>query len=157
MRLIARRAAAVIAIVLGLACVSAAALGSDSSPIGRPPVPDDEPRVGAIPPLNPRTTPARPKPKPPSSFDTEFGDRGSHEVTVTIRGSAHYLVNWRDKESKIGVGNVTQSRTIEGGFPLAQVAMQAVRGNSTCTITIDGDVKDTQSTTAETPIAYCEA
>lgn len=159
MRLIARRVAAVVAIVLGLAFVSLAAFGTDSSPIGRPSVPDDEPQAGIIPPLNPRAgnTDIRRQQYQPNIFASEFGKRGKHVVTVSVRGSAYYLIAWRDKTVEGARGPVSKTRTITGGFPLVRVGIDAKGGASTCSITIDGKEKDTQSTSEEFPVVFCEA
>jgi hypothetical protein len=160
MRLIARRVAAVVAIVLGLACVSLAAFGTDARPLGRPPAPDNTPQAGTIPPLNPRAgnTDIRQTTQiAPDIFASEFGKRGKHVVTVTIRGGAYYLIAWRDKQSATSRGPVHMTKTISGGFPLVLVAIDNRGGDSTCSISIDGKEKDTQSTGADSPIVYCEA
>jgi hypothetical protein len=159
MRLIARRVAAVIAIVLGLAFVSIAAFGTDSTPLGREPVPDDEPQAGAIPPLDPRAgnTDIRRTQVAPDIFASEFGKRGKHVVTVTIRGGAYYLIAWRDKQIVGSRGPLNVTKTVNGGFPLVRVGIDAKGGPSTCTITIDGKEKDTQSTSEEFPVVFCEA
>lgn len=161
MRRIVRTVAASFVVILGLALVSVAALGANSgNPLGPPSAPSDE-KVQAIPPFNPG--PAReagiPKMLRPNSFDSEFGKRGEHKVEVSVRGGAVYGIAWRDKpEPEWGLGNVEASRTINSGFPVVQVAMSATRGvHSTCVITIDGEEKDTQSTSDETPVQFCEA
>jgi len=162
MRRIVRTVAAGVVIILGLALVSVAALGAKpANPLGRPSAPNDD-KVQAIPPFNPG--PAKKAGIPnkvvlPNSFETEFGKRGKHTVEVSVRGGAVYGIAWRDKrEPEWGLGNVQQSRTVNGGFPLVQVAMSATRGiDSTCVITIDGEEKDTQSTTSDTPVQFCEA
>ena len=161
MRRIVRTVAAGFVVILGLALVAVAALGANSSsPLGRPSAPDDE-RVQAIPPYNPGPAAEAgiPKMLRPNSFDSEFGQRGKHKVEVSVRGGAVYGISWRDKpEAEWGLGNVERSRTVNSGFPVVQVAMSATRGiNSTCVITIDGEEKDTQSTSTETPVQFCEA
>jgi hypothetical protein len=153
-------AAASIVIILGLALVSVAAVGAKSgNPIGRPDAPDDE-VVRAVPPFTPGPAKAGiPKSLRPNSFDSEFGKRGKHKVEVSVRGGAVYLITFRDdKEGEWGQGSVTRSRTVNSGFPVVQVGMDSSSGgHSTCVITIDGEEKDTQSTSAETPIQFCEA
>jgi hypothetical protein len=160
MRLIARRVAAVVAIVLGLACVSLAAFGTDARPLGRQPAPDDTPQAGTIPPLNPRagnTDIRRTTQIAPDIFNSEFGKRGKHVVTVTIRGSAYYLIAWRDKQVLGSRGPLHVTKTLTGGFPLVRVGIDAKGGASTCVITVDGKEKDTQSTSTEFPVVFCEA
>jgi hypothetical protein len=90
-------------------------------------------------------------------FDTEYGDRGSHKVTVSIRSSgiAGYSITWRDGKKEQGTtGGLTRTRTITGGFPLAQVGIQGL-GVATCTITVDGAQKATKSTSRKYAIAIC--
>ncbi|HUQ00141.1 MAG TPA: hypothetical protein VM093_06745 [Aeromicrobium sp.] len=159
MRLIARRVAAVVAIVLGLAFVSLAAFGTDATPLGRQSVPDEEPQAGTIPPLNPRAgnTDIRRTQVAPDIFGSEFGKRGKHVVTVAVQGSAYYLIAWRDKQVVGSRGPLTVTKTIEGGFPLVRIGIDAKGGPSTCVITVDGKEKDRQSTSEDFPIVFCEA
>lgn len=162
MRLIARRIAAVAAVLLGLACVSAAAIGSETPLIGgRPEAPGQPVETAGIPPFDPASGGSelanQASARQATSFDSEYGDRGEHEVTVTVRGGANYVINWRDKQTKTSTGATTWSRTITGGFPLVQVAVQAVFADGTCTITIDGEIRDTQSTSKDRTITFCEA
>lgn len=161
MRRTIRTVAAGIVIILGLALVSVAALGANSgNPLGRPSAPEDD-KVQAVPPFNPgpAVEAGIPKMMRPNSFDSEFGQRGKHKVDVRVSGGAVYGISWRDKpDAEWGVGNFQVSRTVDSGFPIVQVAMSATRGiHSTCVITIDGEEKDTQSTSSETPVQFCEA
>ncbi|MFL6089539.1 MAG: hypothetical protein ACJ71Z_05305 [Aeromicrobium sp.] len=166
MRLIARKVAAVVAIVLGLACVSLAAFGSGTTVVGPPPAPDDEPKIGSIPPIGPRSgvkadSIAGPSAPRSGAFDSEFGQRGNHEVTVVLHGHAFFDVEWRDKKSDKGATlGFRKTRTVKGGFPLAQVAVQAYPeaiGSAGCSITIDGHEKDAQVTSKDQPIVFCQA
>lgn len=161
MRRIARTAAASIVVILGLALVAVSAVGANNDgPLGRPAVPDDD-KVQAVPPFQPERSKeaAIPKSVRPNSFDSEFGKRGKHKVEVRITGGAVYLITFRnDKDGEWGEGSVTRSRTVNSGFPVVQVGIHAIRGiHSTCVITVDGEERDTQSTSAETPLQFCEA
>jgi len=161
MRRFARTAAASIVVILGLALVAVSAVGANNDgPLGRPAVPDDD-KVQAVPPFSPARSKeaAIPKGLRPNSFESEFGKRGKHKVEVRVTGGAVYLITFRDdKDGEWGQGSVTRSRTINSGFPVVQVAMHATRGiHSTCVVTIDGEEKDTQSTSAEMPLQFCEA
>lgn len=161
MRRFARIAAASIVVILGLALVAVSAVGANNAgPLGRPSVPDDD-RVQIVPPFTPERSQeaAIPKSVRPNSFDSEFGKRGKHKVEVRVTGGAVYLITFRDdKDGEWGEGSVTRSRTVTSGFPVVQVGMHATRGiHSTCVITVDGEERDTQSTTADTPIQFCEA
>lgn len=159
-----RTIAAVIAIVLGLACVSLAAFGADAMKSVTPNSSDDErkPSARALPPLDPEAGNTETRMweggPVPDSFKSEFGQRGKHEVTVSVTGGAVYGVTWRDQaEPKWGVGNFSAERTVNGGFPLVQVVMQNKTGrNSTCVVTVDGIEKDRQSTSTEHLIQVCE-
>jgi hypothetical protein len=160
MRLIARRVAAVVAIVLGLACVGLAAFGTDGGITARPAAPNDTPAVGSIPPLDPRAgnTDIRRKTAAGGSiFNTEFGKRGKHEVTISVNGRAYYAAWWRDGTFGGGRGPLRGTKVVTGGFPLVRLGIDAKGGASTCTITVDGRIKDQQSTSSDTPIVFCEA
>jgi hypothetical protein len=161
MRRIARTVAAGIVVILGLALVAVSAVGANNAgPLGRPAVPDDD-KVQVVPPFNPERSKeaAIPQSMRPNSFASEYGKRSKHKVEVRVTGGAVFLITFRnDKEGEWGQGSVTRSRTVNSGFPVVQVAMQATRGiHSTCVVTIDGEEKDTQSTSAETPLQFCEA
>ena len=170
MRLNARTAAALLAIVVGLALVVFAALGSKGSLPGTlkppPPIPVAK---GTIPPLDTRTgvQPGKPGPKDPADvpgitadiFGTEYGERGVHKVTVTIKGNgpAGYSIKWRDGKSEQGTtAGLTRERTIKGGFPLTQVAVQGIGASVvTCTVEIDGAEKSTKTTERKFAIQFC--
>jgi hypothetical protein len=159
MRRFARTVAAGFVVILGLALVGVSAVGDDGGPLGRPSVPDDE-RVQAAPPetSDKNKKPALPLAARPNSFNSEFGKRGKHKVDVRVSGGGIWVITFRtDKEGEWGSGSATRSRTINSGFPVVQVAMSAASGNATCTITVDGEQKDTQSTSSEKPITFCEA
>lgn len=161
MRRIARLAAASIVIILGLALVSVAAMGANTdNPIGRPAVPDDE-KVRSIPPFKPSPDERAGLQRALNgdSFLSEFGERGKHEVQVSISGGPLYAISWRDvPETQWGMGNVQRSRTINSGFPVVQVAVNGGPRVATCRITVDGIEKDEQSTAPpERPIVFCEA
>ena len=156
-------AAASIVIILGLALVSAAAFSSDIVTATLPEAPTDVSDTDAVAPLDPNAGhgPARRiGPATQSIFTSEFGKRGKHEVKVTITGGAHYEITWRnDPETEAGRGNVQRSRTINSGFPVVQVGISTntLGIHSTCVITVDGEEKDRQSTTDETPTQICAA
>ena len=172
MRLNARTGAALLAIVVGLTLIVFAALGSKGSiPGTRKPAPDIPIATGIIEPLDPmsgvRTTGGKPPSKgdqapaagPPSIFDTEYGDRGEHKVTVAIsaNGPVTYRISWRGGKIEAGAGpGFSRTRTITGGFPLATVVAQgAPASRVTCTITVDGAQKATRSTTHKWGVTFC--
>ena len=175
MRLNARTVAALLAIVVGLALVVFGALGSKGSLPGTLKAAPEIPVVtAAIPPIDPDTgvqtnsgkktegdkaleDQARAK---TDFFATEYGDRGKHEVTVTVNAGSRssFLIHWRDGKSEKGAAaSLTRTRTITGGFPVAYVLGQAVPPATrvTCTITIDGVQKVTQTTTGGWSIVSC--
>jgi hypothetical protein len=173
MRLNARTAAALLAIVVGLALVVFAALGSKGSLPGtlKPPPPIPVAR-GTIPPLEPDTGVRASKDKGSGDkdatavpgftgdiFASEYGDRGTHKVKVTIRanGPAGYSIKWRDGKSEQGsTAGLTRERTIKGGFPLTQVAVQGLGASQvTCTVDIDGVEKSTKTTDRKYAIQFC--
>lgn len=175
MRLNARTGAALLAIVVGLALVVFGALGSKGSLPGMrkeaPPIPVE---TAAIPPLNPNTGVRKDSDKTTEGekelekvassgknvFATEYGDRGKHEVEVTVSAgsSSAYLINWRGGKTEKGASaNLTRTRTITGGSPLAHVVAQVIPPATrvTCTITIDGVQKVSQSTTGSWSLVSC--
>ena len=160
MRRIARTVAASIVIILGLALVSVASVGANTeSTIGRPTAPDNE-TVGHIPPFRPSASRKADLQRNlnPSSFDSEFGKRGKHEVLVRLTGGPQYAITWRgDPKTEWGLGNVQRTRTIDSGFPVVQVVVNGGGRTVTCSIIVDGIEKDRQSTTTDKPIVYCEA
>jgi hypothetical protein len=161
MRRIVRTVAAGFVVILGLALVSVAALGDNStSPLGRPSAPDDD-KVQSVPPFNPGPAPEAgiPKSLRPNVFDSEFGKRGKHKVEVRVIGGDQYAIDWRgDPETEWGTGHGAQrSRTIDSGFPVVRVAVNGAARTATCVITVDGKERDRQSSTDTTPIVVCEA
>ena len=160
MRRIARTVAASVAVILGLALVSVAAVGANTdNPIGRPAVPDDE-KVERIPPFNPSPDKRAELEQAlnAASFLSEFGERGKHEVQISVSGNPLYAISWRDDpEPQWGTGNFQRSRTVNSGFPVVQVAVNGGDRVVTCRITVDGIEKDEQSTTPERPVVFCEA
>lgn len=172
MRLNARTAAALLAIVVGLGLVVFAALGSKGSLPGTlkppPPIPVAK---GTIAPLDPntgvRTTKGSKTDKDAEAipgftgdiFASEYGDRGTHKVKVTIsaNGPAGYSIKWRDGKSEQGsTAGLTRERTIKGGFPLTQVAVQGLGASTvTCTVDIDGAEKSTKTTARKFAIQFC--
>jgi len=170
MRFNARTAAALLAIVVGLALMVFAALGSKGSLPGTlkapPPIPVAK---EAIPPLNPTTGVHKTKPGVDKEaavpgitadiFGTEYGERGTHTVKITIKGNgpAGYTIKWRDGKSEQGTtAGLTRERTITGGFPLTQVAVQGIGASTvTCTVDIDGAEKSTKTTERKFAIQFC--
>jgi len=169
MRFNARTAAALLAIVVGLALVVFAALGSKGSLPGTLKAPPEIPVAKeAIPPLDNHTGVQPRKPGKDQAavpgitadiFGTEYGDRGVHKVTVTIKGNgpAGYTIKWRDGKSEQGTtAGLTRERTIKGGFPLTQVAVQGIGASQvTCTVEIDGAEKSTKTTERKFAIQFC--
>ena len=173
MRLNARTAAALLAIVVGLALVVFAALGSKGSLPGTlkppPPIPVAK---GTIAPLELDPGVGTGKDKGPGDkdaaavpgftgdiFGSEYGDRGTHKIKVTIRanGPAGYSIKWRDGKSEQGsTAGLTRERTLKGGFPLTQVAVQGLGASQvTCTVDIDGVEKSTKTTDRKFAIQFC--
>jgi hypothetical protein len=159
MRRIARTVAASVVIILGLALVSVAAFSSDIATVTLPDAPKAVPEAGQVAPLDPNAgnSPVRKIPSNlPDIFATEFGKRGKHEVTVTLSGPAAYQVSWRDGKVEEGTGQLNSTKTVSGGFPLAFVAVNGLGASITCTITIDGVERDSQTSTPENSIVFCE-
>jgi hypothetical protein len=177
MRLNARNGAALLAIVVGLVLVVFAALGSKGSLPGTlknpPPIPV---ATGTLEPLDPvksggivdaggkakntgKDDPEAVQGFGANIFDTEYGARGTHKVSVSIRsnGITGYSIKWRDGKSEVGsTSGLSRERTIRGGFPLVQVAIQGLPASSvTCKVTIDGAEKATKTTSRKYAIAFC--
>ena len=173
MRLNARTGAALLVIVIGVVFIVIAALGSNARLPGTlkaaPPLPVP---TGTIPPLKIETGVQTADQKKALSdsiadrkaalnaniFDTEYGDRGKHKVVVTIKagGVSGYTLKWRDGKSEQGTtAGLTRERTITGGFPLDQVAVQGMQATATCTITVDGAEKVHQTASKRYGIAFC--
>ena len=125
-------------------------------------------RTGAIAPIDPggskvgklRTDDGTTAGGPPSVFANEYGDRGTHEVTVSVTGGrVGYAVQWRDGEQKARgttTGTWSRTRTLKGGFPLAQVTIQGIASASaSCTITIDGIEKSSEAITKAWGVTWC--
>lgn len=82
-------------------------------------------------------------------FDTKYGDRGEHEVTVRINGRGLFQLEWRDNrdsEADVLRGGSTTTRTLKGGFPLSLVVIQGTPSIS-CTIVVDGIEKSSETST----------
>jgi hypothetical protein len=160
MRRIVRTVAAGIVVILGLALVSAAAFTSDIVNATLPEAPTDASEGAEVAPLNPNEDngPVRKNTSldAPDIFGTEFGKRGKHEVTVTMSGPGFYHVQYRDGKSEDGAGVYNETKTVTGGFPLALIAINGAGHTVSCSITIDGVEKDTQTTTTKDPIVFCE-
>lgn len=165
MRRIVRTVAASIVVILGLALVSVAAFSSDIAIATLPEAPEDASEGRAVAPLDPNVGngPARKViTGDPYLFQSEFGQRGEHDVEVVVTGVASllYAINWRnDQKPEWGLGQVQRRRTIDSGFPVVRVTVNGGEGegNATCVITVDGVEKDRQSTSSEEPIVACEA
>jgi len=175
MRLNARTGAALLAIVVGLALVVFGALGSKGSLPGTlkpaPPIPVAS---GTIAPIQPDTGVRKNTGKKTEGdkaledqarakadvFASEYGDRGEHKVTVTISSGSRsaYVIDWRGGKSEKGAAaSLNRTRTITGGFPIVHVLAQAVPPASrvTCSISIDGAKKTTQSITGSWSVVSC--
>ena len=164
MRRFARLFAASIVVILGLALVSAAAFNPQTGRVSLPTAqdePQDEPPRKAIPPFDPKSGLGKhagiPQALRYNAFNSEFGKRGNHEVTVSMSGPGYYSVHWRDGKIEEGAGRYSRTKTVKGGFPLALIAVNGAGRTVTCSITIDGVEKDTQTANAEEPIIFCEA
>jgi len=159
MRRIVRTVAAGIVVILGLALVSVAAFSSNISTATLPEAPTNASQGGAVAPLNPNADngPIRKiDVDAPDIFGTEFGDRGKHEVVVSMAGQGYYQVHWRGGKVEDGAGQYNRTRTVKGGFPLVLIVVNGLGRTASCTVTIDGIKKDTQTTSAKTPIIACE-
>lgn len=92
-------------------------------------------------------------------FANEYGDRGTHEVTVSVSGGrVGYAAQWRDGPKARGTttGTWSRTRTVKGGFPLAQVTIQGIMSASaSCTITIDGIEKSSEAITKTWGVTWC--
>lgn len=163
--------AGVVAILLGLVIIGAAlyeVFGNqpEESVFGAETIEaESDTRPGSIDPLDPGgskvgTLRNDEEPAGPGNiFGTQYGDRGEHEVTVTVSGGrVGYSAQWRDGHRERGAttGTWSRTRTLKGGFPLAQVTIQGVMSASaTCTITIDGIEKATESITKTWGVTWC--
>jgi hypothetical protein len=139
--------------------LSVAAFSSDIVNATLPKAPTTASEGGAVAPLDPNADngPARNTTlNAPNVFGTEFGRRGNHVVTVRMSGTAYYQVRWRHGKVEDGFGTYSRTKTVRGGFPLALIAVNGGAHAASCTITIDGVEKDTQTTSAKIPVVFCE-
>jgi len=175
MRMNARTGAALLAIVVGLALMVFGALGSKGSLPGTLKPPPPVPVVtGALAPIDPtkgigkstgeKTEGEKELENLPAAkddvFASEYGDRGKHEVTVTIsaNGRSAYLISWRGGKSEKGItASLSRTRTIVGGSPTVQVLGQAAAPASriTCSITVDGVKKVNQVASGTWSVVSC--
>ena len=159
MRRIVRTVAAGIVIILGLALVSAAAFSSDIVTATLPDAPTTASEGGEVEPFDPNADngPIRKyNVNSPNIFGTEFGKRGKHEVAVSMDGQGFYEVRWRGGKVEDGAGPYHRTRTVDGGFPLALITINGGGQPVSCSITIDGVEKDSQTASPKTPIVSCE-
>ncbi|MCW2749074.1 MAG: hypothetical protein JWR83_184 [Aeromicrobium sp.] len=77
-------------------------------------------------------------------FANSVGDSSIHRVTISVTSDGAIYVGYRYRNGKKGVkvanGSFSDSRTLHGPLPLAQVGVQVI-GNGTyaiCSVTIDG-------------------
>ena len=158
MRRIARTAAASVVIILGLALVSVAAFSSDIVTATLPEAPTDVSDGAHVAPLDPNADNGpvrRIDPDAPDIFSTEFGARGEHEVSVTMGGQGYYQVSWRGGKVEKGLGSYNRTKTVKGGFPLVLIVVNGLGRAVSCSVTIDGVEKDSQSSSTDAPIVFC--
>ncbi|HSI27149.1 MAG TPA: hypothetical protein VK948_07035 [Aeromicrobium sp.] len=127
---------------------------------------DNAARTGTIQPIDPggskvgklRTDDGAPARS--SVFANEYGARGTHEVTVSVSGGrVGYDAQWRDGKQKARgttTGTWSRTRTLKGGFPLAQVTIQGIASaRASCTITVDGIEKSSEAITKAWGVTWC--
>lgn len=158
--------AAAVAIAAGLAMLGVVAYSyvaddPGSSTVASGDSVDDPSTIGHLDPLAPgggkigklRTKDAAPR---SDVFDSEYGRKGRHTVTVEVTGVGRYRATWRDGHVESGNtrGTYTKTRTVNGGLPLAAVTIQAA-SRLTCTITIDGEKKSSETVAKSYGITWC--
>jgi len=96
-------------------------------------------------------------------FASGYGDTSTHRVTVTVRGDGPLLLSYqyRGRAKKIANANRTfsNSASIDGPYPLAQVFLQVMSPSTftTCTITVDGSRRVSYTAKGVGHFAVCTA
>lgn len=94
-------------------------------------------------------------------FATSYGGNFPHKVTVRVSADSalRYGVRFRDgyETDKIVQGGATITRTITGGFPLAQVGMRTAPNSrrGSCSISIDGVEVSGHTTNKSLGVVVC--
>jgi hypothetical protein len=94
-------------------------------------------------------------------FATSYGGNFKHKVTVRVSSDSalRYAVRFRDgyEADKVVSGGATITRTVKGGFPLAQVGLRTAPNSKrgSCSITIDGVKVSGNSTNKSLGVAVC--
>ena len=100
-------------------------------------------------------------------FAASFGSRDRRKLTISVSGNGYvsFKLYYRDRKKPRTVvsSNFTETRNIEGRFPLAAVVMQVLPSNvpgwatrATCTITIDGTEVSQESTNEPWALKACQ-
>ena len=94
-------------------------------------------------------------------FATSYGGNFKHKVTVRVSADSalRYGVRFRDgyEADKIVAGGATITRTVKGGFPLAQVGVRTAPNSTrgSCSVTIDGVQVSSHSTNRGLGVVVC--
>ena len=94
-------------------------------------------------------------------FATSYGGNFTHKVTVRVSADSalRFGVRFRDgyETDKIVQGGATITRTVKGGYPLAQVGMRTAPNSTrgSCSITIDGVKVSSYSTNKRLGVVVC--
>jgi len=160
-----RRIAGLVTVILGLLLVTVAgyslvrddpktSTAAESAGV-------QDPKVGQVDPVDPGGSSLGPVSRsdaPPENdvFAKEYGDRGKHKVTLTIRGT-YYKVEWRDGQKDQGRGGMTNTRTLNGGFPIVGAFVVGQGSRASCTVSVDGVEKTSESATKVPGAVWCAA
>jgi hypothetical protein len=165
---------ALVAVIAGIVAITLALLGGSGSSdgaTGGSGTKDNNQAIDPVDPIDPNDADAdNPKdllksanPLSPLAdpFATSFGGNFKHKVTVRVSADTalRYGVRFRDgfEDDKIVTGGATITRTVTGGFPLAQVGMRTAPNSSrgTCSITIDGVQVSSYTTHKRLGVVVC--
>ncbi|MGH3474766.1 MAG: hypothetical protein ACRDOT_07635, partial [Aeromicrobium sp.] len=144
-----------VVVTAGVVAMLVALFSSSSSPNSDNPRQSSNRAVEPVAPIDPQDPDANPPAKDvgkaldlTNPFASSFGKAGRREVTVRItsNGAVNVGIYYRDKKrsTRQVTGAYSVTRTVEGRYPLAAVALQlpgnlpGTASRATCTIIIDG-------------------
>ena len=165
-----RSAWALVVVVAGLVAIGLALFGGSGSD-GATPDSSRPEAINPVEPIDPDDADAKePKdlrdvvnPLSPLAdpFATSYGGNFKHKVTVRVSADSalRYGVRFRDgyETDKIVQGGATITRTVKGGFPLAQVGMRTAPNSTrgSCSISIDGVEVSSHTTNKSLGVVVC--
>jgi hypothetical protein len=95
-------------------------------------------------------------------FGASSGDNKAHKVEIRFSSDGAFYAGWRYRTKggeglKVGDRSLVVGKTVRGGLPVAQVAVQALRTATyaTCSIVVDGVVVATETAKGANHVTVC--